>query len=56
MIKNKGGKREGAGAPKKPAHLIAKHRSIRMTDELWLKFKELGGVKYLVMMIRKEKL
>ncbi len=43
------------GRKKVPDHLKAHNRTIRMTDELWLKFKELGGVKYLVMMIRKEK-
>lgn len=52
---NKGGKREGAGAPKKPAHLLAKHRSIRMNDEIFQWFKELGGTKYLVMMVRRDK-
>lgn len=47
----KGGKREGAGAPKKPDHLIAKHRSIRVNDERWAKFNLIGSMKWLNKMI-----
>lgn len=43
--KTRGGKRPNAGAPKKDNP--AKTRTIRLTDEHWLKFKELGGVCWL---------
>jgi hypothetical protein len=44
------------GRKKVPDHLKAKNRTIRMTDTRWDRFKELGGVKWLIMMINKEKL
>ena len=41
----RGGKRPNSGAPKKDNP--AKTRSIRLTDDDWLKFKRLGGIKWL---------
>lgn len=52
MIKPKrGGARQGAGAPKKEA--IAHAHTICMTDADWLKFKALGGVKFLRELLNK---
>jgi hypothetical protein len=42
---NRGGKREGSGAPKKPITL--KTKSIRMSDEQEEAFNKLGGAKWL---------
>lgn len=46
MQNNKhGGKRAGAGAPKKTD--LAKNRCIKLTDSDWIKFRALGGAKWL---------
>ena len=42
---NHGGVRIGAGAPRKIE--VAKSRTMRLIDADWLKFKEMGGVKWL---------
>jgi hypothetical protein len=44
-IKQRGGARPNAGAPRKDD--IAKTRAIRLTESHWQKFKELGGVDWL---------
>ena len=41
----RGGIRIGAGAPRKIE--VAKSRTRRLIDADWVKFKELGGVKWL---------
>lgn len=43
------------GRTKLPDNLKAHNRTIRMTDEIFQWFKELGGTKYLVMMVRRDK-
>lgn len=44
-MNNKGGKRANAGRPKLADK--AKTRTMRLTDKHWNKFKELGGVSWL---------
>lgn len=54
MISNKGGKRPNAGRP-----IIAdkaKSRTIRLTDDDWLKFKELGGLEWLRLILKNNKI
>ena len=48
---NRGGARLNAGAPKK-LHKANPH-SIHLTDIDWLKFKEMGGVKWLKILLNK---
>ena len=51
MTTNKhGGTRIGAGKPK--ATTPTKLRSIRLNDDDWVKFREIGGVKWLRRMIK----
>ena len=43
--KTRGGVRVGAGAPKK--EVVAKGRSIKLTDAEWAVYQDLGGTKAL---------
>lgn len=50
----RGGKRDGAGHPSYKPEEIGIRRSIRLTDEDYIKFKALGGAKWLREIIRTE--
>lgn len=49
--KQRGGARQGAGRP--TIAEPAKNRTIRLTDADWLKFKSIGGVAWLKLMLDK---
>lgn len=49
----RGGKREGSGRPKLESP--AKKRTIRLSDDDYMLFMELGGVKWLRLVLKNEK-